>query len=65
MAAATEGVPDTVALLALPDALELEIRGLECEFHSGLDELDQGLQGLNMCELREKLQNWTSKLWQR
>ena len=56
MDVATEGVRDTVALLALPDALELELRGFECEFHSGLDELDQGLQGLNMYELREELQ---------
>ena len=48
MDVATEGVRDTVALLALPDALELELRGFECEFHSGLDELDQGLQGLNI-----------------
>ena len=56
MAAATEGVPDTVALLTLPDVLELELRGFECEFHSGLDELNQGLQELNICKLREDLQ---------
>ena len=56
MDVATEGVRDTVALLALPDGLELELRGFECELHSGLDELDQGLQGLNMCELRDDLQ---------
>ena len=56
MAAATEGVPDTISHLVLPDALEFELRGIECDLYSGLDELDQGLQGLNMCELRDDLQ---------
>ena len=60
MAAANKGAPDTEALLALPDALEFELRGIECEFRSGLEVIDQRLQELK-CKKEQYLKQTTKR----
>ena len=65
VAATSEGVPDTVSLLALPEELKLELEGVECKCLSRLDELDQGLHILK-CEVEKDLKHikGMNKDWQ-
>ena len=56
MAAVSKGVPDDVTLITLPDEFEVELKGVAFDIRDRLDALDQGLPRLNMCKLRENLQ---------
>ena len=47
----SQGVPDTVAFIALSEELELELKRVECECLSRLDELDRGLNVLK-CKVK-------------
>ena len=46
----------------LLDDFEVELKGVAFDIRDRLDALDQGLQGLNMCKLREDLQQLEEKM---
>ena len=56
MVAVSEGGLDDVALFVPTYKFKVELKGVTKDIHGRLDTLGQGLQKLNMCELRDDLQ---------